>query len=114
MLKVEYIKSREEVAAKVAELKVWLAQKEVVSYTNWKSQPENEKSRDAMDKVVSKLKLEDDTWLEKEAELRDLEPKLKSIDLCINSIMGVLHSDKYEISVLEELQAGYEEFFISV
>jgi len=112
MLKVDYIRSREEVAGKVAELKIWLAQKEVISYNNWKALPENEKSRDAMDKVVAKLKLQDDNWLEKEVELRELEPRLKSMDLCINTIIGVLQSDKYDGLVLEELQESYEEFFV--
>lgn len=112
MLKVDYIRSREEVAGKVAELKLWLSQKEVISYNNWKALPENEKSRDAMDKVVAKLKLEDDNWLEKEVELRELEPRLKSMDVCLNAIMAVLQSNKYEASVLEELQESYAEFFV--
>ena len=112
MLKVDYIRSREEVAGKIAELKLWLAQKEVISYNNWKTLPENEKSRDAMDKVVAKLKLEDDNWLEKEVELRELEPRLKSMDVCLNAIMAVLQSNKYEASVLEELQESYAEFFV--
>ena len=111
MLNINMIQTREEIATKIAELKVWLSQKEVVEYSNWKAQPENEKARDAMDKVTANLKLADDKWLEKEAELRSLEPRLKSMDLCINSLMAMIASEKYDVETFKELEGSYETIF---
>jgi len=51
---------------KMAELKLWLSQKEVVEYNAWKT--ENPKDRTAMEKVIAILKLNDENWLEKEQE----------------------------------------------
>ena len=51
---------------KMTELKLWLAQKEVVEYNAWKV--ENPKDRTAMEKVIATLKLNDENWLEKEQE----------------------------------------------
>lgn len=69
-------------------LKLALDQKEIVQYNAWKSLPENEKNRDAREKVVARLKLEDDTWLEQEEEL----VKLKALATVVNNIVEVNQS----------------------
>jgi len=60
------IQKIDETRRKMAELKLWLAQKEVVEYNAWKA--ENPKDRTAMEKVIAVLKLNDENWLEKEQE----------------------------------------------
>ena len=56
-------------------LKLKLEQKELVEYTNWRAKDENVNSREAMEKVVAKLKLENDNWLNEEADLIELKNK---------------------------------------
>jgi len=63
---VEVINLLQEAREKMAELKLWLNQKEVVEYFNWKQ--ENPKDRTAMDKVIAQLKMNDENWLLKEQE----------------------------------------------
>ena len=56
-------------------LKLKLEQKELVEFNNWKSMEENINSREAMDKTIARLKLENDTWLNEEADLIELKNK---------------------------------------
>ena len=56
-------------------LKLKLEQKELVEYSNWRAKDENATSREAMEKVVAKLKLESDSWLNEEADLIELKNK---------------------------------------
>ena len=56
-------------------LKLKLEQKELVEFVCWRAKEENIGSREAMEKVVAKLKLEDDNWLNEEANLIELKNK---------------------------------------
>ena len=54
-------------------LKLKLEQKELVEYTNWRAKDENIGSRESMEKVIAKLKLESDSWLNEEVDLIELK-----------------------------------------
>ena len=56
-------------------LKLKLEQKELVEYSNWRAKDENINNREAMDKVVARLKLESDSWLNEEVDLIELKNK---------------------------------------
>ena len=71
------------------ELKLWLEQKEIVEYYEWKE--ENPKDRTAMDKVVAQLKMNDDNWLLKEKEYLEIKSRYDYLNsiyqtfLCLSS-----------------------------
>ena len=56
-------------------LKLKLEQKELVEFNNWKSMEENINSREAMDKTIARLKLEDESWMLEEVDLIELKNK---------------------------------------
>lgn len=88
-----------ELLKKVSELKLWLAQKEVIEYSNWKNN--NATDRTAMDKVVANLKLADDKWLGKEQEYEALSADLAGKRMVLDIYKNMLVSDKID---KEELQ----------
>ena len=71
-------------------LKLKLEQKELVEYTNWKSKEENSASREAMEKVVARLKLENDTWLNEEADLIELKNKATLVGNVYEVLVGYI------------------------
>jgi uncharacterized protein YdaL len=56
-------------------LKLKLEQKELVEYSNWRAKEENTTNREAMDKVVARLKLESESWMLEEADLIEIKNK---------------------------------------
>ena len=109
MLDIKLIEQKIELETELKDAKLWLAQKELVSYNVYKEA--NPTSREAMDKVVSRLKLEDETWLEKEAELIMKEVMYKKVALVVEVLNNTLNamSRHKDISkgYFEELQSGY-------
>ena len=71
-------------------LKLKLEQKELVEYTNWKAKDENVNSREAMEKTVAKLKLENDTWLNQEADLIELKNKATLVGNIYDVLVGYI------------------------
>lgn len=116
MIDVRIIKAKLKIEEEVKETKVWLDQKEIVEYTNWKSLPENEKDRSAVEKVVAKLKLEDEVWLQKEADLVYQEIALKTINMINETLQNTLRamSSHPEITLdyFQEVQGVYLEEFL--
>lgn len=72
-------------------LKLELDQKEIVQYNAWKSLPDNEKSREALEKVVAKLKLEDENWLNQEEELVILKNKATIVNNIVDMAQSYLN-----------------------
>ena len=72
-------------------LKLALDQKEIIQYNAWKSLEENSKSREAMDKVVARLKLEDENWLEQEEELVLLKNKATVVNNIVELLQGYIN-----------------------
>lgn len=109
MLDIKVLQLKIELETELKDAKLWLNQKEVVEYNNFKEA--NPTSREAMDKVVSRLKLEDDSWMEKEADLITKEVMYKKVALIVEVLNNTLnamsrHSDISK-SYFEELQSGY-------
>jgi hypothetical protein len=64
MINLDLLKTKSGLEQKVAELKLWLVQKEDVEYTNFIQNPENATQvKSAKDKIVSQLKLQDEECL---------------------------------------------------
>ena len=109
MINIKLIEQKIELETELKDAKLWLAQKEVLEYSVYKEA--NPSSREAMDKVVARLKMEDETWLEREAELISKEVTYKKVALIIEVLNNTLnamsrHSDISK-SYFEELQSGY-------
>ena len=85
---IELMQMLNEAREKMTELKLWLSQKEVVEYFNWKQA--NPSDRTAMDKVIAQLKMNDDVWLEKEEEYYKWQNRytyVKNIYDIVNNMM---------------------------
>ena len=91
-------------------LKLKLEQKELVEYTNWKSKEENANSRESMDKVVAKLKLESDSWLNEEADLIELKNKVTLVGNIYDILMSYLNQQIPKESV-DRMSEEYIETF---
>ena len=91
-------------------LKLKLEQKELVEYTNWKSKDENTTSREAMDKVVARLKLENDSWLNEEADLIELKNKATLAGNIYDILMSYLNQQIPKESV-DRMSEEYIETF---
>ena len=72
-------------------LKLKLEQKELVEYTNWRAKDENSSSREAMEKTVAKLKLENETWLLEEANLIELKNKATLVGNIYDVLIGYIN-----------------------
>jgi len=87
-------------------LKLALDQKEIVQYNAWKCLEENSKSRESLDKVVSRLKIEDETWLEQEEELVILKNKASVVNNIVELQQGYINQG-IDISDVENIAEGY-------
>ena len=109
MLDIKLIEQKIELETELKDAKLWLAQKETLEYSVYKEANPSDKS--ALDKVVAKLKMNDDSWLEKEAELITKEVMYKKVALIVEVLNNTLnamsrHSDISK-SYFEELQCDY-------
>ena len=112
MVDIKLIEQKIELETELKDAKLWLAQKELVSYNVYKEA--NPTSREAMDKVVSRLKLEDDSWLEKESDLITKEVMYKKVALIVEVLNNTLnamsrHSDISK-NYFEELISTYSSY----
>ena len=108
MINVEVIRELGECQEKVKNLKLWLNQKEVITYASHKK--ENPTDKSAIEKVLSAYKLEDDVWLEKEVELVDLELRLKTITMIYDILLASLKamsSGNITLEMFKETEAEY-------
>ena len=91
-------------------LKLKLEQKELVEYTNWRAKEENASSREAMDKTIAKLKLENDTWLNEEADLIELKNKATLVGNIYDTLIVYLNQGFAKESVDKIANEYIEEF----
>ena len=91
-------------------LKLKLEQKELVEYSNWRAKDENINNREAMDKVVARLKLESDTWLNEEADLIELKNKATLAGNIFDTLMSYLNQQIPKESVDRIANEYIEEF----
>lgn len=87
-------------------LKLTLDQKEIIQYNAWKSLEANKTSREALDKVVARLKLEDESWLEQEEELVLLKNKATVVNNIVDLMQGYLNQGT-DISTLDSIAEDY-------
>ena len=91
-------------------LKLKLEQKELVEYSNWRAKDENINNREAMDKVVARLKLESDTWLNEEADLIELKNKATLLGNIYDTLIVYLNQGFAKESV-DKIANEYIETF---
>ena len=91
-------------------LKLKLEQKELVEYSNWRVKDENINNREAMDKVVARLKLENDTWLNEEADLIELKNKATLVGNIYDTLIVYLNQGFAKESVDKIANEYIEEF----
>lgn len=94
-------------------LKLKLEQKELVEYTNWRAKEENTSSREAMDKTIARLKLENDSWLNEEADLIEIKNKATLVGNIYDVLVGYINLgisrevvDKIAEEYIEEFNLG--------
>ena len=94
-------------------LKLKLEQKELVEYTNWRAKDENASSRESMEKVIAKLKLENDSWLNEEADLIEIKNKATLVGNIYDVLVGYIGQglskeviDKIAEEYIEEFNLG--------
>ena len=107
MVNPKFIENNAKVRKQVAELKIWLADKEILEYNAWKKS--NEKDRTAMDKVVAVLKADDDEWVQKEDELRMSEILLTTQNMTLEILKKMISSVTYEAITREEFDAYQDQ-----
>ena len=91
-------------------LKLKLEQKELVEYSNWRAKDENINNREAMDKEVARLKLENDTWLCEEADLIELKNKATLVGNIYDTLIVYLNQGFAKESVDKIANEYIEEF----
>ena len=91
-------------------LKLKLEQKELVEYSNWKAKEENTTSREAMEKVVAKLKLEDESWLLEEGDLIELKNKATLVGNIYEVLLGYI-GQGISKEVVDRMSEEYTEEF---
>ena len=91
-------------------LKLKLEQKELVEFVCWRAKDENIGSREAMEKVVAKLKLEDDNWLLEEADLIELKNKATLLGNIYDTLIVYLNQGISK-EVIDNMAEEYIETF---
>ena len=91
-------------------IKLKLEQKELVEFNNWKSKEENSSSREAMEKVVAKLKLNNDTWLNEEVDLIELKNKATLVGNIYDVLVGYI-GQGISKEVVDRMSEEYIEEF---
>ena len=91
-------------------LKLKLEQKELVEYSTWRAKDENINNREAMDKVVARLKLESESWMLEEADLIEIKNKATLVGNIFDTLMSYLNQQIPKESVDRIANEYIEEF----
>lgn len=91
-------------------LKLKLEQKELVEYSNWKAKDGNATSREAMEKTIAKLKLENESWLNEEADLIELKNKATLVGNIYDVLVGYINQGISK-EVVDRIAEEYIEEF---
>jgi len=87
-------------------LKLALDQKEIVQYNAYKATEIGSKDRSSLEKVVARLKLEDETWLEQEEALVLLKNKATVVNNIIELLQGYINQG-VDIEAVENVAEDY-------
>ena len=91
-------------------LKLKLDQKELVEYSNWRAKEENTTSREAMEKTIARLKLEDESWMLEEADLIELKNKATLVGNIFDTLAGYI-GQGISKEVVDRMSEEYIETF---
>ena len=91
-------------------LKLKLEQKELVEFNNWKAKGENTNNREAMDKTIARLKLEDESWMLEESDLIELKNKATLAGNIYDTLISYLNQQIPKESVDRIANEYIEEF----
>jgi hypothetical protein len=91
-------------------LKLKLEQKELVEYSNWRAKEENTTNREAMDKVVARLKLEDESWMLEEGDLIEIKNKATLVGNIYDVLVGYINLG-ISREVVDKISDDYIETF---
>ena len=112
MINVKILMLKVNLERNYKELKLFLKQKEAVSYASYKLANSQDKS--AKEKIIDSLKLADDEWLLKEEELLSKEGQLKTVSLVIDTLQATIGAmsmhKEINIDFFDNLQEDYLEF----
>lgn len=115
MIDIRLLKAKAKIEEEVRASKLWLIQKEDVEYTNFISDPLNEKLvKSAKDKIISQLKVNDEEWLQRELDLDSQELALKIINTRYETLSITLRAlgnpqSGVDINMFNGLQKLYME-----
>ena len=85
-----------EVKSKMDGVNLWLKQKETVEYYNYIQNGGN--SRTAKDKVVDELKMNNDEWMSKEDDLRQIKAIHTYLATSKDIIIGLINNNEKELA----------------
>ena len=115
MIDIKILKLKVNLERNYKELKLFLKQKELVSYASYKLNNSQDKS--AKEKIIDSLKLADDEWLLKEEELLSKEGQLKTVSLVIDTLQGTIGAMSFHKEIdkdyFDRLQHDYLAFLES-
>ena len=93
MIKIELLQAKARIEEEVRATRLWLIHKEDLEYSNFISNPLNEKMlKSAKDKIISQLKIEDEIWIQKEMDLDSQEMALKIINIGYETLQNTLRA----------------------
>ena len=87
-------------------LKLALDQKEIIQYNAYKETELGSKDRSSLEKVVARLKLGDETWLEQEEDLVILKNKATVVNNIVELLQGYINQG-IDIGDVENIAEGY-------
>ena len=115
MIDIKILKLKVNLERSYKELKLFLKQKEAVSYASYKLANSSDKS--AKEKIIDSLKLADDQWLLQEEELLAKEGHLKIVNLVIDTLQGTIGAMSFHKEIdkdyFDKLQEDYLAFLES-
>jgi hypothetical protein len=95
MINVQYIKRQMEIKKEVADLELWLADKEITEYNSWKK--------------------DDEEWNEKEEQLRYLKiltSSMSQVMEVLSKMLSMVTADKISLAEFKAYEEQFKDWFI--
>lgn len=108
---LDIIKIKNELNSKASELKLKAEQKEIVKYYAWKGEEENSKSRDSLEKVIAKLKMEDLEWLNQDMELVQVTNLSKTVNNIYEVLVNLTKRNDINLENIMAIEKDYIQKF---
>ena len=114
MINPKYIKENLKLKKEIADIEIYLADREISAYADWKRKPENALDKSAKDKILAVLKDSDEEWLEKEGTLRLLKIRVSFQNLVIallERMIPTLTAGVISLDYFREYEVDFKEYF---